>query len=156
MPMRLCPASISARVAANPPMRSAGITDGKWASSAWQLSSTVGSAFSRSGGVTRRVLGHAVSQDGTAHAAFEVKAEVIVLGRIDAFRQQDEGVELMFMARPRAEHRVMIHIATQDELPRSYADELRAIVREQMDDPEVTVNVVAVRGLWRSDEDSRP
>ena len=67
---------------------------------------------------------------------------------------QDEGVELMFIARPRAEHRVMIHVASRDELPLSYANELRKIVRDAMDDPNLVVNVVAVRGLWRSDSDS--
>jgi uncharacterized hydrophobic protein (TIGR00271 family) len=67
---------------------------------------------------------------------------------------QDEGVELMFIARPRAERRVMIHIASRDELPLSYANELRKIVRDAMDDPELVVSVVAVRGLWRSDSDS--
>ncbi|MEA3275641.1 MAG: DUF389 domain-containing protein [Pseudomonadota bacterium] len=67
---------------------------------------------------------------------------------------QDEGVEIMFMGRPRAQRRVMIHIASRDELPPSYANELRKIVRDEMDDPELTVNVVAVRGLWRSDSDS--
>jgi len=48
----------------------------------------------------------------------------------------------------------MIHIASRDELPPSYANELRKIVREEMDDPELSVSVVAVRGLWRSDTDS--
>jgi uncharacterized hydrophobic protein (TIGR00271 family) len=67
---------------------------------------------------------------------------------------RDEGVEIMLLARPRAQHSVMIHIASQDELPPSYANELRKIVRDEMDDPELTVSVVAVRGLWRSDSDS--
>jgi hypothetical protein len=67
---------------------------------------------------------------------------------------QDEGVEIMFLGRPRAIKTVMIHIASQIELPQSYADELRKIVREKMDDPELNVSVVAVRGLWRSDSDS--
>jgi len=69
---------------------------------------------------------------------------------------QDEGVDVMFIARPRAERRVMIHVASRDELPISYANELRQIVQDVMDDPEVVVNVVAVRGLWRSDSDSKP
>ena len=69
---------------------------------------------------------------------------------------QDEGVEVMFLARPRAEHRVMIHIASQDELPPSYANELRKIVRDKMGDPELPVTVVAVRGFWRSESDSPP
>ena len=67
---------------------------------------------------------------------------------------QDEGVEIMFLGRPRAQKSVMIHIASQIELPPSYADELRKIVREKMDEPELAVSVVAVRGLWRSDSDS--
>jgi uncharacterized hydrophobic protein (TIGR00271 family) len=69
---------------------------------------------------------------------------------------QDEGVEIMLMARPRAQYKVMIHIASQKELPPSYADELRNIVREKMYDPQLPVSVVAVRGLWRSDSDSPP
>jgi uncharacterized hydrophobic protein (TIGR00271 family) len=67
---------------------------------------------------------------------------------------QDEGVEIMLLARPRAFGGVMIHIASHDELPPSYADELRKVVRDEMDDPELSVSVVAVRGLWRSDSDS--
>jgi hypothetical protein len=60
----------------------------------------------------------------------------------------------MFIARPRAEHRVMIHVASRDELPLSYANELRKIVRDAMDDPWLRVSVVAVRSLWRSDSDT--
>jgi hypothetical protein len=75
---------------------------------------------------------------------------------------QDEGVDLMFIARPRAtskpsrstSHEVFIHLASHGELPLSYADELRKIVRYYMDDPELSVSVVAVRGLWRSNTDS--
>jgi hypothetical protein len=69
---------------------------------------------------------------------------------------RDEGVEVMFLARPRAEHRVMIHLASQDALPPSYANELRKIVRDKMGDPELPVTVVAVRGFWRSESDSPP
>jgi len=67
---------------------------------------------------------------------------------------QDDGVEIMFMARPRAEHRVVIHIASLHDLPPSYANEIREIVRNEMDDPELTVKVVAVRSLWRSGDDA--
>jgi len=67
---------------------------------------------------------------------------------------QDEGVDITFLARPRAEHRVVIHIASHGELPPSYANELRKIVRDKMDNQELPVTVVAVRGLWRSDSDS--
>ena len=68
---------------------------------------------------------------------------------------REEGVELMFIARPRAERRVMIHLASREELPPTYADELRQLVRDEMDDPELAVSVVAVHGMWRSDSDSR-
>jgi uncharacterized hydrophobic protein (TIGR00271 family) len=67
---------------------------------------------------------------------------------------QDEGVEIMLLARPRARDSVMIYIASQKDLPPTYADELRKIVREKMDEPELAVSVVAVCGLWRSDSDS--
>jgi uncharacterized hydrophobic protein (TIGR00271 family) len=66
---------------------------------------------------------------------------------------QDEGVDVMLLARPRAQASVMIHIASQDELPPSYADELRQIVRREMDDPELPVSVIVVNGMWRSDDD---
>ena len=67
---------------------------------------------------------------------------------------RDEGVDLMFIARPRAENRVMIQLASREELPPTYADELRQLVRDEMDEPELAVSVVAVRGWWRSDSDS--
>ena len=66
---------------------------------------------------------------------------------------QDEGVEIIFMARPRAEQGVVVHIASDRELPPSYASELRKIVRDKMGDPELPVVVTAVRGWWRSDRD---
>jgi len=67
---------------------------------------------------------------------------------------QDEGVTIMLIARPRAWQRgVLIHIASVEELPRSYADELRTIVREKMGDPTLPVAVIVVRGWWyNSDE----
>ena len=66
---------------------------------------------------------------------------------------QDEGVEIMLLARERNENRVLIQIAAHEKLPKSYAEQLTKIVRDKMHDPEVAVNVVAVRGLWRSDSD---
>jgi len=60
----------------------------------------------------------------------------------------------MFLGRPRAEHRVLIHVSSRDELPLTYANELRKVVRDAMDDPGILVHVVAVRGYWRSESDS--
>ncbi|MGR8920545.1 MAG: DUF389 domain-containing protein [Gammaproteobacteria bacterium] len=68
---------------------------------------------------------------------------------------RDDGVEIMFLARPRAEHRVIIHVASREELPRSYADELRKLVRVAMDEDDIGVTVVAVHGMWRSDADEQ-
>ena len=51
---------------------------------------------------------------------------------------------------------VMIHLASEIELPASYANELREIVRDAMHDPELSVTVVAVRGFWRSNDDAPP
>jgi uncharacterized hydrophobic protein (TIGR00271 family) len=84
--------------------------------------------------------------------AYPVTREVAkaVLDRV----ARDEGVDIIFLARPRADDRVVIHVASHGELPPSYANELRKIVRDAMDDPELPVSVVAVRGLWRSDTDS--
>ena len=67
---------------------------------------------------------------------------------------QDEGVEIMLLARPRALPGVVIHVASDYELPQSYANELRKIVRDKMGDPELPVVVIAVRGWWRSDTDA--
>jgi hypothetical protein len=66
---------------------------------------------------------------------------------------RDDGVEVTFLARPRSGNRVVVHIASERELPQSYATELRKIVREEMGDPELSVIVVAFRGWWRSDTD---
>jgi hypothetical protein len=67
---------------------------------------------------------------------------------------QDEGVEIMLLARPRAQRGVVIHVASDYELPQSYATDLRKIVRDKMGDPELPVVVIAVRGWWRSDTDT--
>ena len=65
----------------------------------------------------------------------------------------DPGVEIMFMARPSSREGVVVHIAAEQALPTSYADELRQIVRDQMNDPILPVYIVAVHGMWRSDYD---
>lgn len=67
---------------------------------------------------------------------------------------QDPGVDITFLGRRSAEEAVVIHIGANHDLPRSYADELRAIVRKEMDDPEMPVYIVCLRGQWRSDSDA--
>ncbi|WP_197532357.1 DUF389 domain-containing protein [Symmachiella macrocystis] len=66
---------------------------------------------------------------------------------------QDSGVEITLLGRPSVHEGVLIHIASNQDLPPSYADELRAIVRVEMNDPEVPVIVIALQGLWLSDSD---
>jgi len=72
-----------------------------------------------------------------------------VLERVD----RDEDVEVIYIARPRLEDRVVIHLASHRELSPSYASELRQIVRDAMKESEQAVSVIAIRGLWRNDAD---
>ncbi len=69
---------------------------------------------------------------------------------------QDEGVEIMYLARPRAENRVLIHLASREELPEGYAAELEKVVHDTTGDDRTEVTVVAVRGLWRVDSGAEP
>ncbi|MCD4737093.1 MAG: TIGR00341 family protein [Bacteroidales bacterium] len=66
---------------------------------------------------------------------------------------QDEDVEVILMARSRSEHGVIIHIASKNDLPKSYAREIKQIVRQEMNDPDIPVQVVAVRSIWIDDMD---
>jgi uncharacterized hydrophobic protein (TIGR00271 family) len=66
---------------------------------------------------------------------------------------QDEDVEVILMARSRSEPGVIIHIASRNDLPRSYATEIKQIVRQEMNDPDIPVQVVAVRSIWIEDTD---
>jgi hypothetical protein len=63
------------------------------------------------------------------------------------------GVDISFLGRSSVDAAVVIHIAADHELPLSYADELRKVARDHMGDEGLTVKVVALRGLWRSDQD---
>lgn len=67
---------------------------------------------------------------------------------------QDEGVEVMLMARSRSEHGVVIHLASRDDLPKSYATEIKKIVRQEMNDQDIPVHVMAVRSIWIDDMDN--
>ena len=57
------------------------------------------------------------------------------------------------MARSRSEPGVIIHIASKNDLPRSYASEIKQIVRQEMNDQDIPVQVVAVRSIWIEDSD---
>ncbi len=66
---------------------------------------------------------------------------------------QDEDVEVILMARSRSEPGVIIHIASRNDLPKSYASEIKQIVRQEMHDPDIPIQVVAVRSIWIEDRD---
>lgn len=66
---------------------------------------------------------------------------------------EQSGVDLTFLGRSSAEEAVIIHIAANHDLPRSYANELRTIVRTEMDEPALPVLVVCLRGQWLSESD---
>ena len=67
--------------------------------------------------------------------------------------KQDGGVEVMYMARDRSERGVIIHLASTKNLSETYADELKQIVRQEMNDPNIPVQVVAVKSIWVDEED---
>ncbi len=66
---------------------------------------------------------------------------------------QDEDVEVILMARSRSEPGVIIHIASRNDLPKSYASEIKEIVRHEMNDPDIPIQVIAVRSIWIDDMD---
>ena len=66
--------------------------------------------------------------------------------------RQDDGIDILLMARRRSEPGVVIHLASKKNLPKSYADEIRTIVRTEMDDPNIPVKVMAVKSIWIEEE----
>lgn len=64
---------------------------------------------------------------------------------------QDDHVRITFMGRPSTVNGVLIHVASDRELDPSYGDELRKIVRDKMDDPELLVTVICLDGQWLND-----
>lgn len=65
---------------------------------------------------------------------------------------QDEDVQVMYMARTRSERGVVIHLASKKNLPKSYAEELKQIVRDKMNDPDMPVRITAVKSIWIDDK----
>jgi uncharacterized hydrophobic protein (TIGR00271 family) len=65
---------------------------------------------------------------------------------------QDEDIEVMLMARGRSDPGIVIHLASERNLPRSYGDEIIEIVRREMNDPKIPVSVTAVKSIWLQDE----
>ena len=67
---------------------------------------------------------------------------------LQAHAAKDPDVEITLAGRAGAFEGVIIHIASKRDLPETYADELRAIVRNEMADEEMPVFVVCLRGQW--------
>ena len=65
---------------------------------------------------------------------------------------QTEGVDIMVMAQERITANIRIHLATDQALPSSFADELTEIVREEMNNPNQRVKVIAVQKLWTNSD----
>lgn len=66
---------------------------------------------------------------------------------------QDEDVEVILMARSRNEPGVIIHLASRNDLPKSYGVEIKEIVRKEMKNQNIRVQVIAVRSIWIEDLD---
>lgn len=64
----------------------------------------------------------------------------------------DEGVEVMLMARGRSEPGVVIHLAARKRIPNSYVEEIKEIVRTEMNDPDIPVIVIAVQSILLDDK----
>lgn len=69
--------------------------------------------------------------------------------------KQDKGVEVILMSRNRSEKKVVIQLASKNDLPKSYADTIRQIVRREMNDMEFPVQVTAVRSIWITEEEDK-
>ena len=65
---------------------------------------------------------------------------------------KDDGVEIIMMARSRTTPGVFIYLASRKDLPHVYADEIKAIVRQKMNDPDIPVRVVALRSIWQDSD----
>ena len=66
---------------------------------------------------------------------------------------KDDGVEIIMMARARTQPGVFIYLASRKDLPQSYEEEIKDIVRQKMNDPDIPVRVLALRSIWQ-DSDS--
>ena len=58
---------------------------------------------------------------------------------------QDADVRIMLLGRSSVRDAVGIWLATPGEITKAYRDELRAIVRDEMQNPDLEVHVVAIR-----------
>lgn len=58
---------------------------------------------------------------------------------------RDEGVRIMLLGRSSVGKGVGVWLATDEDVSKEYRDELRAIIREQMEEPDLPIFVIAVR-----------
>lgn len=66
---------------------------------------------------------------------------------------QDEGIHVAFMGRSAVVNGVVIHLAAEHKVADSLGEELRTIVQNEMNDPEMAVYVICLSGQWLSTPD---
>ena len=75
------------------------------------------------------------------------------LNKILTTMDQDPEIRITLLGQSSVTGDVIIHIASSNEIPKKYADKLRQIVREEMEDENIGVYVVAFDGQWLSESD---
>ena len=69
---------------------------------------------------------------------------------------EERGIEVMLLGQGSVVEGVVIYLAAERDVDKSFRDELRALVREEMADPDLTVYVVVVQSAmdgWSSEEE---
>ena len=101
----------------------------------------------------RAALSHQVSA-GRMQALGSPLARRTIQALVAEMDRDYEGhdVELILAARSNVTGRVFLWIASDQELPQSYAERLRVLVRKHVKDPEAEVTVFAVRLVWKDGE----
>ena len=69
---------------------------------------------------------------------------------LTAHVDKDPDIDLTLLGRAGVSDSVVIYIAARRDVSQAYADELRSIVRAEMESPELVVYVVCLNGQWLS------
>ena len=73
---------------------------------------------------------------------------------VEGLVEADQGVYVTFLGRSSVEKGVLIYLSSDHSIPRSYANKLRDIVRDEMQDPELPVTINCFDGQWFSDSNA--
>ena len=65
----------------------------------------------------------------------------------------DPGIEIVLLGRSSVAEGVFIYIASKQEVPKMYANELRTIVKKEMGSKDLDVYVICLNGQWLSKSD---